>query len=61
MKFKTLDRVVFQVTVNNPGAPGEWKAYADFTVNRKMIDELEWSGILAADFFQNVLGLKRFD
>lgn len=61
LKFKTLDRVVFQVTVNNPEAPGEWKPYANFAVNRKKVDELEWSGILTADFFQNVLDLKRYD
>ncbi len=61
LKFKTLDRVVFQVTANNPEAPGEWKPYANFAVNRKIVSELEWSGILTADFFQNVLDFKRFD
>jgi hypothetical protein len=60
-KFKTLDRVVFQLTTNNPLVPGEWKPYVNFAVNRKMVDELEWSGILTADFFKNVIELKRFD
>jgi hypothetical protein len=60
-KFKTLDRVVFQVTTNNPLAPGEWKPFANFAVNRKIVDELEWSGILTADFFKNVIELKRFE
>lgn len=60
-KFKKLDRVVFQVTTNNPLAPGEWKPFVNFAVNRKMVDEFEWSGMLTADFFKNVIELKRFD
>ncbi len=60
-KFKPLDRVAFQVTTNDPLTPGEWKPYANFAVNRKMVDELEWSGILTADFFKNVIELKRFE
>lgn len=60
-KFKKLDRVVFQVTTNNPLVPGEWKPYANFALNRKMVDELDWSGILTGDFFKNVIELKRFD
>jgi hypothetical protein len=60
-KFKALDRVAFQVTTNDPLTPGEWKPYVNFAVNRKMVDELEWSGVLTADFFQNVLDLQRFE
>ena len=60
-KFKTLDRVAFQLTTNNPQVPGEWKPYVNFALNRKMVDELEWSGILTGDFFKNVIELKRFD
>jgi len=60
-KFKKLDRVVFQVTTNNPLAPGEWKPYMNFALNRKLVDELDWSGILTADFFKNLIALKRFD
>jgi hypothetical protein len=60
-KFKTLDRVVFQLTANNPQVPGEWKPYLSFTVNRKIIQKIEWSGILTADFFSAVIELRRFD
>ncbi len=60
-KFKALDRVVFQLTANDPLTPGEWKPYANFAVNRKMVDELEWSGILTADFFKNIIELRRFE
>jgi hypothetical protein len=60
-KFKTLDRAVFELTTNNPQSPGEWKPYANFAVNRKMVNELEWSGILTGDFFKNIIELNRFD
>jgi hypothetical protein len=60
-KFKKLDRVVFQVTTNKPLAPGEWKPFANFALNRKMVDDLDWSVILTGDFFKNVIDLKRFD
>ncbi len=60
-KFKALDRVVFQLTTNDPQVPGEWKPYVNFALNRKMVDELEWSGILTGNFFKNVIELKRFD
>ncbi len=60
-KFKTLDRVVFQLTTNDPQAPGTWKPYVDFAVNRKLVNELEWSGILTADFFKNIIEIKRYE
>lgn len=60
-KFKALDRVVFQLTTNNPLVPGEWKPYLRFALNRKVVDQVEWSGILTADFFKNVIELNRFD
>jgi hypothetical protein len=60
-KFKGLDRVVFQITTNNPQAPGEWKPFANFALDRKTVEKVAWSGILAQDFFQKVFELKRFD
>lgn len=60
-QFKNLNRVEFQVAVNDPEVPGKWKAYVDFAVNKKLIEELEWSNILTDDFFRNVIDLKRFD
>jgi hypothetical protein len=60
-KFKGIDRVIFQVTTNNPLSPGEWKPYVNFSLNRKIVEKVAWSGILTEDFFKNVIELKRFD
>jgi hypothetical protein len=59
-KFKKLDRVVFQVTANDPVVLGQWKPYVNFAITRKLVDELDWSSILTVDFFKNVIELKRF-
>lgn len=60
-QFKNLNRVEFQVAVNDPQVPGKWKAYVNFAVHRKLVEKLEWSKILTDDFFRNVIDLKRFD
>lgn len=60
-KFKSLDRVVFQVTTNDPQVPGAWKPYVNFALNRKSVERVEWSRVLTTDFFRNVVELNRFD
>ena len=60
-KLKTLDRVVFHVTANDPLVPGAWKRYVNFALNRKSVERVEWSRILTEDFFKNVVQLNRFD
>jgi hypothetical protein len=60
-KFKGLDRVVFQLTTNNPLIPGQWKHFVNFALNRKIVEQVEWSGVLTADFFKHVIELNRFD
>ena len=57
--FHSLDRVVFEVTVNGE-TPGEWKPYISFTLTRKIVDEIQWSGILAEDFLRSALEHKRY-
>jgi hypothetical protein len=57
--FPSLDRVVFEITVNGE-TPGEWKPYISFALNRKAVDEIQWSGILAEDFLRTVLDYKRY-
>jgi hypothetical protein len=57
--FKTVDKVIFQVSVNTE-APGEYKPYSSFALTRKIVDEIEWSGLLAEDFFRTVLDHKRY-
>jgi len=59
--FKTLDRVIFQVSVNDPQVTGQWKPYVSFTVNRELVKKIEWTNILTGDFFRNMIDVKRFD
>jgi hypothetical protein len=57
--FKTLDRVVFRITING-AAPGEWKPYSSFALTRKIVGEIQWSGILAEDFLRSALEHQRY-
>jgi hypothetical protein len=57
--FKTLDRVVFRITLNG-ATPGEWKLYSGFALTRKIVGEIQWSGILAEDFVRSALEHKRY-
>ena len=57
--FKTIDKVVFQVYVNSETL-GEWKPYSSFALTRKIVHEIEWSGILAEDFIRLVQKHKRY-
>jgi hypothetical protein len=59
--FKNINRTIFQVAVNDPQVPGQWKPYVSFTVHRKLVEKVEWANILTDDFFRNVIDLKRFD
>jgi len=46
-KFKTLDRIHFQVTANSATAPELWQPFAEFVVDRKTVEEIHWTGFLA--------------
>ncbi len=59
--FKTLNRVIFQVSVNDPQVAGQWKPYVSFAVNRELIKKIEWTNVLTGDFFRNMIDVKRFD
>ncbi len=57
--FKTLDRVVFRISINSE-TPGEWKLYSSFALTRKIVGEIQWSGILAEDFLRAALEHQRY-
>jgi hypothetical protein len=57
--FNTLDRVVFRISINGVN-PGEWKPYSGFALTRKIVGELQWSGILAEDFLRSALEHQRY-
>jgi len=46
-KFKSLDRVRFQVTANTATAPDLWQPFTEFAVDRKTVEEIHWTGFLA--------------
>jgi hypothetical protein len=45
-KFKSLDRVHFEVTANGATTPELWQPFAEFVVDRKTIEEIHWTGFL---------------
>jgi hypothetical protein len=57
-KFKTIDRVAFAVYVFHAGLSAEWKPYCTFVMTRKVINETNWTDLLATEFFKVVLELK---
>jgi hypothetical protein len=57
-KFKTIDRIVFSVQVPRPASLDQWKSYCSFATTRKIIEETDWTNLLATDFFRVVLDLK---
>ncbi|MCX6568584.1 MAG: hypothetical protein NT147_05990 [Candidatus Aminicenantes bacterium] len=57
--FGSLDRVVFRISINS-AIPGEWKLYSGFALTRKIVGELQWSGILAEDFLRAALEHQRY-
>ena len=57
-KYKTLDRVHFVVHVFHAGSSTEWAPYCSFVLTRKVINETDWTKLLAVDFFKAVLELK---
>lgn len=57
--FRSLDRVVFRISING-ATPGEWKLYSSFALTRKIVGEIQWSGILAEDFLRAALEHQRY-
>jgi len=58
-KFKTLDRVHFQVTSNSGSTPNLWQPFAEFVVDRKTVEEIHWTGFLARYLLDLVIKNKR--
>jgi hypothetical protein len=51
-KYKTLDRVLFNVEVIRSGLDSDWKPYCAFRMTRKIIEETNWTEILDKDLFK---------
>ncbi|MDD8026215.1 MAG: hypothetical protein PHI34_06865 [Acidobacteriota bacterium] len=59
-KIKPLDRIAFDVSVADLGNE-LWKPRLHFAVDRKLVEETDWTKLLGTDFFQVVKDLKTFD
>jgi hypothetical protein len=57
-KFPFIDRMFFEVDAFTRADGLQWKPYCTFVTTRKMIQETNWTDLLAKDFFKVVLDLK---
>jgi len=54
-KIKGLDRMRFQILVNDPSASPMWKPFSEFTMDRKTLEKLHWTWFVARDVLDQVL------
>jgi hypothetical protein len=59
-KFKTYDSVAFKVFVPDSGEEG-WKPYVYFVMNRKLVEQTNWTDLLETDFLKVVKELKYYE
>jgi hypothetical protein len=58
-RYKALDRIHLQITANDPLNADVWKSFAEFTVDRKTVEEIHWTGFLARYLLDKVLKSKK--
>ena len=54
-KFKSIDRVRFEIMTNKPTDYPEWKPFSMFTMDRKTLEKLHWTWFVARDILDQVL------
>jgi hypothetical protein len=58
-KFKTVDNLHLQVMANDASTPGLWKPFSEFTLDRKTVEKIQWTGLLAKYIEEQVLKTKK--
>jgi hypothetical protein len=58
-KFKTVDNLHLQVMANDASTPGLWKPFSEFTLDRKTVEKIQWTGMLAKYIEDEVLKTKK--
>ena len=58
-RFKTIDRVHFQVIANSVTEPVTWKPFTEFVTDRKTLEELHWTGFVARYVMEQVIKNKK--
>jgi len=54
-RFKSLDRVRFEIVANEPSAAPPWKPFSAFTMDRATIEKLRWTWFVSRDVLDQVL------
>lgn len=58
-KFKTVDNLRLQAMANDASTPGLWKPFSEFTLDRKTVEKIQWTGLLAKYIEEQVLKSKK--
>jgi hypothetical protein len=58
-KFKTVENLHFQVMANDAATPGLWKPFSEFTLDRKTVEKIQWTGLLAKYIEEQVLKTRK--
>lgn len=54
-KYSSLDTIHFRVTTNSASPPPLWKPFVNFTVDRKTVDGIRWTGFLTRYLLELIL------
>lgn len=58
-RFKSLDRLRFEIITNNPEAPPLWRPFSQFEMDRKTLEKLRWTWFVARDIVDQVVRNKK--
>lgn len=58
-RFKSLDRLRFEIITNNPQAPPLWTPFSQFEMDRKTLEKLHWTWFVARDIVDQVVKNKK--
>jgi len=54
-KYPSLDNIHFRVTTNSASPPPLWKPFVNFTVDRKTVEGIRWTGFLTRYLLELIL------
>jgi len=54
-KFRSLDRVRFEIMTNRPADNPPWKPFSQFALDRKTLEKLHWTWFVSRDILDQIL------